>query len=270
MLFILAACEPPGPPVTPTSAVDKSFTTTVSGTVTQKGGSTALNGVKISALVDKKVVKTVQTNAEGKYKLVVTHKGSFTLSISAAGFVGRSLTIKTQKGTLKQDIALEKAVESTTVRGTVTAPDGTPLGGVSISVKDRPDVPTVTTRADGTYRNLVVPHSGSFTLTAAKNGYAEKTASLTTRNTSAVQDFTLILVGTLAFESPQVRKSKMLVITNPNPAAAPVRPVTYRDQTYTNKLLYEGKAVTAGVLYSITESPPESPTKLPSIQAPAR
>ena len=118
-------------------------------------------------------------------------------------------------------------------------------------MKDRPDVSPVTTGADGNYRNLVVPHSGSFTLTAAKNGYAEKTAALTTRNTSAVQDFTLTLVGTLAFESPQVRKSKMLVITNPNPAA----PGTYITQTYTNKLLYEGKAVTAGVVYSITGKP---------------
>ena len=43
----------------------------------------------------------------------------------------------------------------------------------------------------------------------------------------------------------------MLVITNPNPAA----PGTYITQTYTNKLLYEGKAVTAGVVYSITEKP---------------
>ena len=43
----------------------------------------------------------------------------------------------------------------------------------------------------------------------------------------------------------------MLVITNPNPAA----PGTYITQTYTNKLLYEGKAVTAGVVYSITGKP---------------
>ena len=246
VLFTLTACEPPGPPVTPSA--DKSFTTTVSGTVTEKGGSTALKDVTVCALAGKTVVKT---GADGKYKLVVTHKGSFTLSISAAGYVGQSLPIKTKERTLTRNIALEKAVESTTVRGTVTAPDSTPLGGVRISVKDRPDVSPVTTGANGNYRNLVVPHSGSFTLTAAKNGYAEKTAALTTRNTSAVQNFTLTLVGTLAFESPQIRKSKMLVITNPNPAA----PGTYIAQTYTNTLLYEGKAVTAGVLYSITEKP---------------
>ena len=251
MLFILAACEPPGPTVTPTPTADKSFTTTISGTVTEKGGGTPLEGANISALAGKSAVKPVQTGADGKYSLVVTHKGSFTLSIRAAGYVGQSLPIKTKERTLTRNIVLEKAVESTTVRGKVTAPDGTPLKGVSISVKDRPDVSPVTTGADGTYRNLVVPHSGSFTLTAAKNGYAEKTAALTTRNTSAVQNFTLTLVGTLAFESPQVRKSKILVITNPNPAA----PGTYMTQTYTNKLLYEGKAVTAGVVYSITGKP---------------
>ena len=249
MLFILAACEPPGPPVTPTPAVDKSFTTTVSGTVTvtEKGVSTALQGVNVSALVDKKVVKTVQTDAGGKYSLAVTHKGSFTLRISADKYVVQSLTIKTEKGTFKQDIALEKVLASTTVSGKVTAPDGTALGGVSVSVKDRPEISPVTTADDGTYGGLEVSHSGSFTLTAAKNGYAEKTAALTTRNTSAVQNFTLTLVGTLAFESPQIRKSKMLVITNPNADG------TYSDQTYTNTLLYNGKAVTSGAVYSITK-----------------
>ena len=244
MLFTLTACEPPGPPVTPPA--DKSFTTTVSGTVTEKAGR-ALEGVNITA---EGGAKTTSAN-NGTYSLAVTHKGSFTLSIRAAGYVGQSLPIKTKERTLTRNIALEKAVESTTVRGTVTAPDGTPLGGVSISVKDRPDVSPVTTGADGTYSGLTVPHSGSFTLTAAKSGYAEKTASLTTSSPTAVQDFTLTLIGTLAFESPQVRKSKMLVITNPNPAA----PGTYSPQTYTNTLLYEGKAVTAGVVYSITGKP---------------
>ena len=242
MLFTLTACEPPGPTVTPPA--DKSFTTTVSGTVTEKAGR-ALEGVNITAEGGAKT-----TSAQnGTYSLVVTHKGSFTLSIITPGYVGRSLPIKTKKGTFKQDIALEKAVASTTVRGKVTAPDGTLLGGVSISTARTSR--SVTTAADGTYSGLTVSHSGSFTLTAAKNGYAEKTAALTTSSPTAVQNFTLTLVGTLAFESPQIRKSKMLVITNPNPAA----PGTYITQTYTNKLLYEGKPVTAGVVYSITEKP---------------
>ena len=250
MLFILAACEPPGPPVTPTPAVDKSFTTTVSGTVTvtEKGVSTALEGVNVSALVDKKVVKTVQTDAGGKYSLAVTHKGNFTLRISADKYVVQSLTIKTEKGTFKQDIALEKVLASTTVSGNVTAPDGTALKGVSISVKDRPEILPVTTADDGTYGGLEVSHSGSFTLRAAKDGYSP-TIKILTPNTSttAVQNFTLTLVGTPAFEFPQVRKSKMLVITNPNADG------TYSDQTYTNTLLYNGKAVTSGAVYSITK-----------------
>ena len=47
----------------------------------------------------------------------------------------------------------------------------------------------------------------------------------------------------------------MLVITNPNPAAASGAPVTYSDQTYTNPLLYNDKPVSSGALYSITEKP---------------
>ena len=52
--------------------------------------------------------------------------------------------------------------------------------------------------------------------------------------------------GTLSFESPTVRKSKMWVLTNGN-----------ADQKYTNTLLNNGKAVTAdsGAVYSITEKP---------------
>ena len=55
-------------------------------------------------------------------------------------------------------------------------------------------------------------------------------------------------VGTLSFESPTVRKSKMWVVTNGN-----------ADQKYTNTLLNDGKALTAdaGAVYSITEKPDE-------------
>ena len=115
-------------------------------------------------------------------------------------------------------------------------------------MKDRPDVSPVTTAADGTYGGLEVSHSGSFTLRAVKDGYSP-TIKILTPNTSttAEQNFTLTLVGTPAFEFPQVRKSKMLVITNPNADG------TYSDQTYTNTLLYNGKAVTSGAVYSITK-----------------
>ena len=54
---------------------------------------------------------------------------------------------------------------------------------------------------------------------------------------------------TLTFKDAAVRRSKMLVSTNRNSDG------TYNPQTYTNTLLHNGTAVTAGATYSITGKP---------------
>ena len=87
-----------------------------------------------------------------------------------------------------------------------------------------------------------MPHKGSFTLSAAKEGYTAKTVTITDPNgVPKTQDFTLSL---LSFKLPEVRRSKMLISTNGDAV-----------QSFTNILLNNGTPVTSGAAYSITEKP---------------
>ena len=236
------------------------FATTVSGKVSTDG-TAGLAGVTVS--VDGRGdITPVTTGDDGNYSLRVTHKGRFTLAAAKDGYVGQSRTFELTAVTPTEtwNIALEGVAVTTVVSGTVTGPTSASaaggLEGVTISVEGRSDITPVTTMADGTYRNLSVPHTGRFTLRAAKNGYNTETAAVTApaadpNSTRKTQDFTLDLTETLVFESSKVRKSKMLVSTNGN-----------ANQTFKNPLRSrtifapEGNPVTAGAVYSIIDTPP--------------
>ena len=232
------------------------FATTVSGKVSTDG-TAGLVGVTVS--VDGRGdITPVTTGDDGNYSLRVTHKGRFTLAAAKDGYVGRSRTFELTAVTPTENwnITLEGADVTTVVSGTVTGPTSASaagnLEGVTISVEGRSDITPVTTIADGTYPNLSVPHTGSFTLRAAKNGYDTATETVTVLSSGAeVKNFTLALTETLVFESSKVRKSKMLVSTNGN-----------ANQTFKNPLRSttifapEGNPVTAGAVYSIIDTPP--------------
>ena len=184
MLFILAACEPPGPPVTTTPPTGKPAKPKPPGPPAVQLFTTIVSG---------KVTDTV---------------------------------------------------------GDVEAAE------ISVSVPGVPNAAApAATGADGSYR-LTVKHAGNFTLKAAKAEYPPKTAEVTTKDGTWKHDFTLDLIETLAFESPIIRKSKMLVVTNGN-----------ADQKHTNRLLIksgrdpEGTPVppaapgSPGAAFSITKKP---------------
>ena len=231
------------------------FATTVSGKVSTDG-TAGLAGVTVS--VDGRGdITPVTTGDDGNYSLRVTHKGRFTLAAARDGYVGQSRTFELTAVTPTEtwNIALEGAAVTTVVSGTVTGPTSASaaggLEGVTISVEGRSDITPVTTMADGTYPNLSVPHTGSFTLRAAKNGYNTATEAVTVPSSGAeVKNFTLALTETPVFESSEVRKSKMLVSTNGN-----------TNQTFKNPLrsrtifASEGNPVTAGAVYSIIDKP---------------
>ena len=231
------------------------FATTVSGKVSTDG-TAGLAGVTVS--VDGRGdITPVTTGDDGNYSLRVTHKGRFTLAAAKDGYVGQSRTFELTAvtPTATWNITLEGAAVTTVVSGTVTGPISASaagnLEGVTISVEGRSDITPVTTMADGTYPNLSVPHTGSFTLRAAKNGYNTETATVTAPSSGAeVKNFTLALTETPVFEFSKVRKSKMLVSTNGN-----------ANQTFENPLLSrtifapEGNPVTAGAVYSIIDKP---------------
>ena len=231
------------------------FATTVSGKVSTDG-TAGLAGVTVS--VDERGdITPVTTGDDGNYSLRVTHKGRFTLAAAKDGYVGQSRTFELTAVTPTEtwNITLEGAAVTTVVSGTVTGPTSASaaggLEGVMISVEGRSDITPVTTMADGTYPNLSVPHTGRFTLRAAKNGYDTATETVTVPSSGAeVKNFTLALTETPVFESSKVRKSKMLVSTNGN-----------TNQTFKNPLRSrtifapEGNPVTAGAVYSIIDKP---------------
>ena len=231
------------------------FATTVSGKVSTDG-TAGLAGVTVS--VDgRSDITPVTTGDDGNYSLRVTHKGRFTLAAAKDGYVGQSRTFELTAVTPTEtwNITLEGAAVTTVVSGTVTGPTSASaaggLEGVTISVEGRSDITPVTTMADGTYPNLSVPHTGRFTLRAAKNGYDTATETVTVPSSGAeVKNFTLALTETPVFESSKVRKSKMLVSTNGN-----------TNQTFKNPLRSrtifapEGNPVTAGAVYSIIDKP---------------
>ena len=86
--------------------------TTISGKVTQQGGTDAGNpvpGVSVSARGQNvKVVggKPAVTDAQGSYSLKVSHRGSFTLTANKGGFESKSLLVATSKQAEKRDFAL--------------------------------------------------------------------------------------------------------------------------------------------------------------------
>ena len=231
------------------------FATTVSGNVSTDG-TAGLDGVTVS--VDGRGdITPVTTGDDGNYSLRVTHKGRFTLAAAKDGYVGQSRTFELTAVTPTEtwNIALEGAAVTTVVSGRVTGPTSASaavgLEGVTISVEGRSDITPVTTMADGTYPNLSVPHTGSFTLRAAKNGYNTATEAVTVPSSGPeVKNFTLVLTETPVFESSEVRKSKMLVSTNGD-----------ANQTFKNPLrsrtifVPEGNPVTAGAVYSIIDKP---------------
>ena len=117
VLFIFTACEPPGPTVTPTPTTNKpaktkppagqSFTTTVSGKVTDKVGDVAAAQIAVSVPgMPKAGPAPAATGADGTFILTVKHAGNFTLKAAKAGYTPKTAEVTTKEGTRKQNFAL--------------------------------------------------------------------------------------------------------------------------------------------------------------------
>ena len=122
VLFILAACEPPGPPVTPTPTATKpkppkpkppgspavqSVTTIVSGKVTDTAGDVEAAEISVSVPGVPNAAAPAATGADGTFILTVKHAGSFTLKAAKAGYTPKTAEVTTKEGTRKQDFTLD-------------------------------------------------------------------------------------------------------------------------------------------------------------------
>ena len=150
----------------------------ISGTVTDAESSAALEGAVISGSA---LESSVTTDSDGAYTLPQLEKGSYSFTVSMNGYTSQTVSVSESDitgdtYTLNIQLTAIPAEELVTVSGTVTAdyPSGA-LSGVTVSAGA--GYASATTDENGVYSLSLT--SGDYTLTFSKEGYDEKTQSVT-------------------------------------------------------------------------------------------
>ena len=150
----------------------------ISGTVTDAESGDALEGAVISGSA---LDSSVTTDSDGAYTLPQLEKGSYSFTVSMNGYTSQTVSVSESDitgdtYTLNIQLTAIPAEELVTVSGTVTAdyPNGN-LSGVTVSAGA--GYASATTDEKGAYSLSLT--SGDYTLTFSKEGYDEKTQSVT-------------------------------------------------------------------------------------------
>ena len=150
----------------------------ISGKVTDAESGAALEGAVISGSA---LDSSVTTDSDGAYTLPQLEKGSYSFTVSMNGYTSQTVSVSESDitgtaYTLNIQLTAIPAEELVTVSGTVTAdyPNGT-LSGVTVSAGA--GYASATTDENGAYSLSLT--SGDYTLTFSKEGYDEKTQSVT-------------------------------------------------------------------------------------------
>lgn len=95
-----------------TSGIDMELATgTISGTVTSAGSKAALGGIKVCAMLSKRLVREcARTNASGEYAISRLHPGSYDVEFSTAGFGEGNYASQYYEGASTSSAAREVAV----------------------------------------------------------------------------------------------------------------------------------------------------------------
>ena len=150
----------------------------ISGKVTDAESGAALEGAVISGSA---LESSVTTDTDGAYTLPQLEKGSYSFTVSMNGYTSQTVSVSESDitgtaYTLNIQLTAIPAEELVTVSGTVTAdyPRGA-LSGVTVSAGA--GYASATTDENGAYSLSLT--SGDYTLTFSKEGYDEKTQSVT-------------------------------------------------------------------------------------------
>ena len=159
------------------AAVQKEYVV-ISGKVTDAESGAALEGAVISGSA---LESSVTTDADGAYTLPQLEKGSYSFTVSMNGYTSQTVSVSESDitgtaYTLNIQLTAIPAEELVTVSGTVTAdyPSGK-LSGVTVSAGA--GYASATTDENGAYSLRLA--EGDYTLTFSKEGYDEKTQSVT-------------------------------------------------------------------------------------------
>jgi hypothetical protein len=168
---------------------------TISGTVTDSLTSTKLlDSVRVSTGAGA-AARRDTTGADGVYQLANMAYGYYTLTVTRAGYVTKTVDVTANAATQTLDIQLVPLVYAT-VTGTVTdtTNPATKLDSVRIALTRGGLVSKRdTTGADGVYTLDSVTNGAAWTITATRRGYATRTVSVTVTAAGAqTVDITLV------------------------------------------------------------------------------
>jgi thermitase len=159
-----------------TSVADFSLTQTIvpgsiTGSVTDGEDNSPIVGATVTD-----GTRTTTTDATGKYTIADVSPGSYEVTASREGYQTSSSTVDVLSGSnAVVDFSLNEVIVLGSITGSVTdAKDGSPVAGATVS----DGVRTATTDATGKYTIADVP-SGSYEVTASKEGYESMTSGVT-------------------------------------------------------------------------------------------
>ena len=175
-------------------------TGTVTGVVRRADGS-GIGGVQVAVLGGPTEITTTTftSGTVGAYRLSgLDLPGTYTISFSADGFVGRTMQVSVAKD--RTDVAGDIALTPSQggIAGLVLAPNSEPVGAATIEVSDGVNVrstvtATTPTDAVGTF-SLPDVAPGSYTVTVKASGYRDQTLLVRVEAGGTVQR-TVNLVG---------------------------------------------------------------------------
>ena len=217
----------------------------ISGKVTDAESGAALKGAVISGSA---LESSVTTDADGAYTLPQLEKGSYSFTVSMNGYTSQTVSVSESDitgdtYTLNIQLTAIPAEELVTISGTVTAdyPEGA-LAGVTVKI----GTTEVKTDANGAYSLSLT--SGDYTLTFSKEGYDEKTQSVTASDFTdgaCTLNVSLVLSQVLAGKTNAELAEEAAELTQ-LPVLASSGSTAIEDVWETGGAKYEGKRVPEG------------------------
>jgi LPXTG-motif cell wall-anchored protein len=212
---------------TPITGVDFVVTEqpSISGTVRSNG--TGVAGVTVTASAPDGSTLSTVTDAAGDYSFPQLQLGEYTVSIevpegyTASGPVSREETVgEDDVEGVDFELARLGAID-----GTVRTVDGTPVGGVSVSIEGPDGTQRFTTDADGSYGVGELP-AGTYTITVTAPsgstivGTATRTVVITTAG-EVVEEQDFVLAAIVVTPTPSPTPT-----VTPSPTPTPTTPAT--------------------------------------------
>lgn len=219
----------------------------ISGKVTDAESGAALEGAVISGSA---LESSVTTDADGAYTLPQLEKSSYSFTVSMNGYISQTVSVSESDitgdtYTLNIQLTAIPAEELVTVSGTVTAdyPSGN-LSGVTVSAGA--GYASATTDENGAYSLSLT--SGDYTLTFSKEGYDEKTQSVTASDFTDgtyMLDVSLMLSQVLAGKTNAQLAAEVAELTQ-LPVLASSGSTAIEDIWETGGAQYESERLTEG------------------------